>query len=201
MQTQWSTGADDGNGGVGGGPTSAGPEAVAADAAVEAVPADAAAEAAVESAVESAGQGAAGPAGEATRVATGAATADATTAGQSASGDAGSADVLVESPADGSEGEEEAHRSAVDAVDALLDEVELALARLDDGTYGRCEECGAQIDDARLADSPIERTCGTCVIGGSGAVEAVTGPLGHRDVAHAPVAPAGLSAATGHHGG
>ncbi|HEX7442807.1 MAG TPA: hypothetical protein VF320_02910, partial [Acidimicrobiales bacterium] len=47
---------------------------------------------------------------------------------------------------DETEGEEEAHRSAVDAVDELLDEVELALARLDDGTYGRCETCGSPID-------------------------------------------------------
>jgi len=59
-------------------------------------------------------------------------------------------------------GEEEAHRSAADSVDELLDEVELALARLDDGTYGRCESCGSPIDDARLAASPIERTCGHC---------------------------------------
>ncbi len=74
-------------------------------------------------------------------------------------------------------GEEEAHRSAVDAVDALLDEVELALARLDDGTYGRCEECGTPIGDARLAESPTVRTCGTCVIGGGGdSVPAVTAP-------------------------
>jgi hypothetical protein len=64
--------------------------------------------------------------------------------------------------------EEEAHRSAVDAVDALLDEVELALARLDDGTYGRCEECGTPIGDARLAESPTVRTCRTCVVGGGG---------------------------------
>ena len=65
--------------------------------------------------------------------------------------------------------EEDLHRSAVDAVDGLLDEVERALARLDDGTYGRCESCGAPIDDGRLAELPIVRTCGTCdeVGGGS----------------------------------
>ena len=61
-----------------------------------------------------------------------------------------------------SEAEEELHRTAVDAVDGLLDEVELALARLDDGTYGRCEECGNPIDDARLAELPVVRTCGRC---------------------------------------
>jgi len=62
----------------------------------------------------------------------------------------------------GMTGEDELHRSAVDAVDGLLDEVELALARLDDGTYGRCEECGELIDDGRLAALPIIRTCGRC---------------------------------------
>ena len=63
---------------------------------------------------------------------------------------------------DGQEGEEEAHRSAVDAVDGLLDEVELALARLDDGTYGRCETCGSPIDDTDLAAHPLARECRPC---------------------------------------
>ena len=182
MQTQWSTGANDGNGGVGvgGGPMPVGSESVSDDSAGEA-------------------------AGEAIGILVAAAPVDG-----SAAGDAGSDDVLDRAPADGGEGEEEAHRSAVDAVDGLLDEVERALARLDDGTYGRCEECGAPIDDSRLADSPIERTCGTCVIGGSGGLDAVTGSPGDIDavtsspgdfdVVRAPVAPVGLSAATGHHG-
>ena len=61
--------------------------------------------------------------------------------------------------------EEEAHRSAVDAVDDLLDEVELAMARLDDGTYGRCEACGVSIDDAELALGPLVRECATCRTG------------------------------------
>jgi RNA polymerase-binding transcription factor DksA len=59
-------------------------------------------------------------------------------------------------------GEEAAHRTAVDAVDDLLDEVELALARLDDGTYGRCEECGEPIGDQRLEGLPTARTCARC---------------------------------------
>jgi RNA polymerase-binding transcription factor DksA len=50
----------------------------------------------------------------------------------------------------------------IDAVDALLDEVEQSLARLDAGTYGRCEECGEPIDDARLAELPTARRCGIC---------------------------------------
>ena len=59
-------------------------------------------------------------------------------------------------------GEEETHRAALDEVDELLDEVELALTRLDDGTYGRCEECGEPIDADRLAERPVIRTCGRC---------------------------------------
>ena len=50
----------------------------------------------------------------------------------------------------------------IDAVDALLNEVEQSLARLDAGTYGKCEECGEPIDDARLAELPTARRCGTC---------------------------------------
>lgn len=61
--------------------------------------------------------------------------------------------------------EEEAHRSAVDAVDELLDEVELAMARLDDGTYGRCESCGVPIDDGHLSVEPLVRECTPCGTG------------------------------------
>lgn len=87
--------------------------------------------------------------------------------GEVAGGGAGSA--LATEPAGapdaGQDGEEEAHRSAVDAVDELLDEVELALARLDDGTYGRCETCGSPIDDAELAQLPLVRACRPCSSG------------------------------------
>jgi DnaK suppressor protein len=50
----------------------------------------------------------------------------------------------------------------IDEVDRLLDEVESALARLDDGTYGHCAECGSAIDDSRLAAAPTARTCANC---------------------------------------
>jgi DnaK suppressor protein len=50
----------------------------------------------------------------------------------------------------------------VDTVDQVLDEVEQALGRLDDATYGQCEACGATIDDTRLADEPATRACGEC---------------------------------------
>lgn len=40
-----------------------------------------------------------------------------------------------------------------------LDEVETALARLDDGTYGTCEVCGEAIPDPRLEALPTTRWC------------------------------------------
>jgi DnaK suppressor protein len=43
-----------------------------------------------------------------------------------------------------------------------LGEVEDALAKLDDGTYGRCESCSGAIADARLAAKPAARLCIGC---------------------------------------
>jgi RNA polymerase-binding transcription factor DksA len=40
-----------------------------------------------------------------------------------------------------------------------LDEVERALSKLDDGTYGRCETCGEPIAAARLEAMPAARFC------------------------------------------
>lgn len=40
-----------------------------------------------------------------------------------------------------------------------LEEVERALAKLDDGTYGRCETCGEPIAPARLEAMPAARHC------------------------------------------
>ena len=47
-------------------------------------------------------------------------------------------------------------------VEATLEEVERALARLDDGTYGLCEACGARIDRARLEALPHAQYCMDC---------------------------------------
>jgi RNA polymerase-binding transcription factor DksA len=43
--------------------------------------------------------------------------------------------------------------------EAELEEVDAALARLEDGTYGRCEECGTEIADERLEVLPATRFC------------------------------------------
>ena len=41
----------------------------------------------------------------------------------------------------------------------MLDDVDGALGRLQDGTYGRCEVCDDGISDDRLAAEPTARTC------------------------------------------
>lgn len=43
-----------------------------------------------------------------------------------------------------------------------LDDVDAALARLDDGSYGRCEVCGQAIAAERLEVRPTARTCVAC---------------------------------------
>jgi RNA polymerase-binding transcription factor DksA len=40
-----------------------------------------------------------------------------------------------------------------------LAEIDAALARIDDGTYGTCEVCGQEIPDERLRARPAARTC------------------------------------------
>lgn len=40
-----------------------------------------------------------------------------------------------------------------------LDEVRDALARLDDGSFGKCEACGREIEPERLAAIPWTRFC------------------------------------------
>ena len=43
-----------------------------------------------------------------------------------------------------------------------LDEVQYALGKLDDGTYGACENCGQPIAPARLEAMPAARLCMEC---------------------------------------
>jgi len=45
---------------------------------------------------------------------------------------------------------------------AELAEVEAALARLADGSYGECADCGMTIPSARLLAYPTARRCVTC---------------------------------------
>jgi DnaK suppressor protein len=43
-----------------------------------------------------------------------------------------------------------------------LNEVEAAIRRVDEGTYGRCERCGEPISPARLEAKPAARRCIAC---------------------------------------
>ena len=45
---------------------------------------------------------------------------------------------------------------------AHLVEIDSAVARLDDGTYGDCEVCGCAIPEARLEARPTARRCIGC---------------------------------------
>jgi len=63
-------------------------------------------------------------------------------------------------------GQVTAERGEIDALvgslrDTLTD-VEDALAKIDAGTYGSCEECAGPIGDARLEAMPAARLCITC---------------------------------------
>jgi len=49
--------------------------------------------------------------------------------------------------------------SILESLEAELTDVEHALGRLDDGTYGTCEACGRRIDDDRLEAMPAARFC------------------------------------------
>jgi RNA polymerase-binding transcription factor DksA len=49
--------------------------------------------------------------------------------------------------------------SILEHIDAELADVEHALKRLDDGTYGTCEACGRSISSDRLEAMPAARFC------------------------------------------
>jgi DnaK suppressor protein len=51
------------------------------------------------------------------------------------------------------------HRALLGRLQETLTDVHRALAKLDDGTYGKCEVCGEDIADARLEALPASRYC------------------------------------------
>jgi RNA polymerase-binding transcription factor DksA len=63
-------------------------------------------------------------------------------------------------PADFDEpGGADAGIAALERIEVELNEVDAALTRLDDGTYGRCAVCDAPIPEAELAERPAAATC------------------------------------------
>ena len=55
--------------------------------------------------------------------------------------------------------ERELDQSVVEHVKLELTELQVALAKLDDGKYGVCEACAEPISDARLEAMPAARYC------------------------------------------
>ena len=53
----------------------------------------------------------------------------------------------------------EQHRAEIDDVTATLDDVDVALDRLSEGTYRTCAACGTALPDVRLAAAPTQRHC------------------------------------------
>lgn len=68
---------------------------------------------------------------------------------------------LAQHPADAASDafEREKDFSILEQINAELDDVERALQRLDDGSYGTCEACGGTIPDERLEVVPAARFC------------------------------------------
>ncbi|GAA2061955.1 TraR/DksA C4-type zinc finger protein [Williamsia deligens] len=52
--------------------------------------------------------------------------------------------------------------SQIERSSERIGEVDAALARLDDGTYGRCLSCGGEISEVRLEALPATAVCITC---------------------------------------
>ncbi len=55
--------------------------------------------------------------------------------------------------------EREKSESIIESLRAALDDVDRAFHRLEQGSYGTCEVCGATIDDDRLEAVPATRFC------------------------------------------
>jgi RNA polymerase-binding transcription factor DksA len=72
----------------------------------------------------------------------------------------GAAGHTVDVGADGAE--QELALSLLQNQGEALEDIALALRRLDAGTYGRCEECEAVIPRARLQAVPYTRHCVAC---------------------------------------
>jgi RNA polymerase-binding protein DksA len=54
------------------------------------------------------------------------------------------------------------NRALIGQLEETLTDVERALAKLDEGAYGVCENCGKEIGEARLEAMPATRYCIDC---------------------------------------
>lgn len=49
------------------------------------------------------------------------------------------------------------------ALEPRLNDINDALKKIEDGTYGTCEKCGMPIEEDRLEANPAARTCKACM--------------------------------------
>ncbi len=64
--------------------------------------------------------------------------------------------------------EEELTLGLVEKEEQLIEEINAALARIDEGVYGRCESCQQDIAKERLRAVPYARRCVRCARRGQG---------------------------------
>ena len=55
----------------------------------------------------------------------------------------------------------------VDGLKRMLDEIDAALAKIDEGTYGTCINCGNEIGSERMEFRPTSVLCVTCKSNGA----------------------------------
>ena len=58
--------------------------------------------------------------------------------------------------------------------EAILDQIGAAIQRIEDGKYGRCEQCGEQIPKSRLDAIPYAAECEQCALQREKDDEAIT---------------------------
>jgi DnaK suppressor protein len=56
----------------------------------------------------------------------------------------------------------EVDESLEENAEQIVHEIDRALTRIDEGTYGRCERCGGEIPEARLEAVPYATLCVSC---------------------------------------
>ena len=61
--------------------------------------------------------------------------------------------------------------------EGTLDQIEAAIGRIEDGSYGRCEECGEEISRSRLDAIPYAAGCVRCA-----SQQERTRPQNHHDI-------------------
>jgi len=49
-----------------------------------------------------------------------------------------------------------------DTLEVSLEKINIALKKIDEGTYGRCEKCGGEISEGRLKVFPSATACMKC---------------------------------------